>query len=83
MSERRRLNDRIFAIRGTDLARDLKRERNRLCKPAEVDARKCGMVVMHAHGRKFLEPADLIAKLHAWLDVRGVIKHPPSHKETT
>lgn len=81
MCERTRLNNRIHAITGTPLARELKKLRSHLSKPAEVDRRGCGMAVKTIQGRPFFEPADLIPRLHAFLDERGVDKHPPERNQ--
>jgi hypothetical protein len=76
-AERRRLNDRIHLISGSEMSRELATLRKQLCKRDAVEERGCGMVMAHSNGRRFLEPADLVAKLHAWLDARGVERNPP------
>lgn len=72
MSERERLKARIKLISGTPLSRELAKHRILLCKEDNVDARGCGMSITLVNGKRIVEPADLMEKLHQWLDERNV-----------
>lgn len=72
MSERARLNTRIHSISGTEISRELNRYRREISKQSKVDERGVGHSVVISPERRFIEAADTVTLLHAWLDDRKV-----------